>query len=102
LNYPKISIFAYRVAAIINTQNQKPHGYGLLPVEVRRFYFMNKNYISFKEFRKSQLESKQREIISDLEKRDCQKVEFLRGMLSVYSELINETKWEFREEKNYF
>lgn len=60
---------------------------------------MSTTYISFKEFRKSELEAKKREIISELEKRDCQKVEFLRGMLSVCSELINETKWEFREQK---
>jgi len=63
---------------------------------------MSTTYISFKEFGKSELESKKREIISELEKRDCQKVEFLRGMLSVYSELINETKWELKKQENYF
>jgi hypothetical protein len=62
---------------------------------------MSKTYISFKEFTKSQLEAKKLEIINDLEKKDCQKVEFLRGMLCAYSELINDTKWDVKEKNSW-
>lgn len=62
---------------------------------------MSKTYISSKEFTKSELEAKRLEIINELEKKDCQKVEFLRGMLSAYSELINETKWIVKEKTSW-
>ncbi len=41
------------------------------------------------------IENKYREVFEQLIDKDCQKVEFLRGKLSVYSEIImNQNKWK--------
>jgi len=63
---------------------------------------MAKGFISVKEFRKTELEQKKTEIIEHLEKIECQKIEFLRGALFAYSELIKNTKWDVREINNPF
>jgi len=63
---------------------------------------MAKKFISVKEFRKTELEQKKTEIIEHLEKIECQKIEFLRGALFAYSELIKNTKWDVREINNPF
>lgn len=42
-------------------------------------------------------------IIEQLSDKDCQRVEFLRGKLSTYKELIGDKEWkEYEDNANYF
>jgi hypothetical protein len=56
-----------------------------------------------KEFHRAEFELKIDEIIQQLSDKDCQKVEFLRGMLAAYREIV-ETRpgWVKKSAHNYF
>ena len=42
------------------------------------------------------------QLVNELMQKDCQRVEFIRGMLSVYSEIIKDkSNWK-TERRNYF
>ena len=59
--------------------------------------------IYVKEFSKSEFELKIEEIIEKLSDKDCQRVEFLRGMLAVYKEMVENRKgWKKEIRNEYF
>ena len=64
-----------------------------------RFYFMKTYTIEISEIAKADLEKKIAELTIQLTDKDCQRVEFLRGKLSTYMEIIKEKKWESVERK---
>ena len=56
-----------------------------------------------KEFYKAEFESKIDEIIEKLSDKDCQRVEFLRGMLAAYREIVeNRQGWTKKKIHDYF
>jgi hypothetical protein len=55
--------------------------------------------IEISEIAKADLEKKIAELTIQLTDKDCQRVEFLRGKLSTYMEIIKEKKWESVERK---
>jgi hypothetical protein len=56
-----------------------------------------------KEFHKAEFELKIDAIIEQLSDKDCQRVEFLRGMLSVYREIIETREgWTTKHVTDYF
>ena len=43
------------------------------------------------------------QLINELMQKDCQRVEFIRGMLSVYSEILKDkAHWQSETKYNYF
>jgi hypothetical protein len=48
------------------------------------------------------IEKKHQQLIDELMQKDCQKVEFIRGMLSVYSEILQHKKHWQPETRSYF
>jgi hypothetical protein len=54
------------------------------------------------EFWKVEFERKIDQIIEQLLQKDCQRVEFLRGMLAAYREIVENTKWLEKEVEDYF
>jgi hypothetical protein len=67
-----------------------------------RFYFMKRYTIEISEIEKRHLETKIAQLTIQLTDKDCQRVEFLRGKLSTYMEIIEETKWKDVERENLF
>jgi hypothetical protein len=56
-----------------------------------------------KEFHQSEFELEIDYIIDQLTDKDCQKVEFLRGMLATYRKLIeNKQGWKKKQLNDYF
>jgi hypothetical protein len=48
------------------------------------------------------IEKKYEELLNELLKKDCQRVEYIRGMLCVYQEILQQkTHWK-KEPRNYF
>ena len=54
------------------------------------------------EISKSSLEHELNEIVDLLSTQDCQRVEFLRGKLAVYKEMIETMDWQEKKIPNYF
>jgi hypothetical protein len=51
----------------------------------------------------SSIQQKYLELMEELMQKDCQRVEFIRGALSVYSEILNQKKhWEEKSNYSYF
>lgn len=49
------------------------------------------------------IETKYIKLMEELMQKDCQKVEFIRGVISVYSEILHEKKhWKEKENYTYF
>jgi len=56
-----------------------------------------------KEFHQAEFELKIDEIIQQLSEKDCQRVEFLRGMLAAYREIIETRQgWIKKQFNDYF
>lgn len=56
-----------------------------------------------KEFHQSEFELKIDTIIQQLSDKDCQRVEFLRGMLAAYREIVETRQgWVIRQFNDYF
>ena len=54
------------------------------------------------QFSKNQIQFEIDNIISELKDRDCQRVEFLRGMLSVYLQILNDKGYTEIEQDTIF
>jgi hypothetical protein len=50
----------------------------------------------------NKIEKTYEELLNELMQKDCQRVEFIRGMLSVYSEILKDKKHWQTERINYF
>ncbi len=56
-----------------------------------------------KEFHQAEFELKIETIIQQLRDKDCQRVEFLRGMLAAYSEIVETRQgWVKKQVNDYF
>lgn len=65
-----------------------------------KLYFMETNV---KEFYQDEFELKIDTIIEQLSDKDCQRVEFLRGMLAAYREIVETRQgWVKKEVNNFF
>ena len=61
------------------------------PTEINLFY--------------QQCENKYYELLNEILQKDCQRVEFIRGMISIYKDILDSKKhWEDKEatSRNYF
>ena len=50
----------------------------------------------------NKIEEAYEKLLNELMEKDCQRVEFIRGMLSVYSIILKEKKHWKTERRNYF
>ena len=65
-----------------------------------QLYFMETNV---KEFHQAEFELKIDTIIQQLRDKDCQRVEFLRGMLAAYIEIVETRQgWVKKQVDSYF
>lgn len=74
---------------IVKETHKKFDGNGNEIIEVKKTE-VNFFYLS--------IEKKYQDLMYELMQKDCQRVEFIRGMLSVYSEILKEKRhWEPKE-----
>ncbi len=50
----------------------------------------------------NKIEEAYEQLLNELMQKDCQRVEFIRGMLSVYSDILKDKRHWKTEPRNYF